>query len=947
MPVKLSLDWNQALLPAVAKRLLELAKGDIADLSHTLVIVPTVQSGRRLREALALQLAPRNRGCLPPEILAPETLLSRELKVGTVAGDEAVLAAWSQALEQIRIEDYDTLFPVAPERSSAWQLGMAQRLIRLRGELGEAGLCFEQVADRTADSPHEPRRWQQLAQLERLYLRMLKDAGFLDPLFERRRIAGEFTLPGHLEHVILAATPFPQTLVTDALQQLDKSIEIQVWTYGPEDCFDAWGRPLNEVWQNRPMLLEDWTCHLATQADPKSCAQALRKHLDKAEPESVALGIADPELNPYVGDALAAAGIESYDPGGKALHLGETGRLAELVCLLVEDASTTQIRHLLQHPDIWLWLEPKLHGPCTQGKLLGRLDRVFEKHLAPDLAALRNFASRSPADAELKTALDALGKQLNEIRQAPRFSEGLAEALKTIYAVKTLDSDQEPDNEWQEGAKALRGLIDRIRVLDTEFPTITKGFTQAVFRHQLKQAVIHPDRPHHAHDLLGWLELLWHDAPHLILAGFNEGLVPKSVNGDAFLPETLRAHLGIRTNIDRFTEDAYQLEAICRRRAGDKGRIDILIPQNKGDGTPLKPSRLLFQGSHDTLLPRTRALFRTPESKHEHSPHSQPWKLAAVAGYTCPKELSVSQIKSYLQCPFRFFLQNIMGMRSQDTESRELSPAAFGTLFHDTVDELRGYKLDRSMTAGELIKKLHRIAEEKLRHRYGSELSFALRLQEVALLSRIEAFCERQVEDIRENGSIEIMNTENSFEFGIEGVTIRGRIDRVDQRANGDIELIDYKTSDSPVSPDKAHLATLGRKEPPEHLPDEAFFEHNGKSYRWTDLQLPLYALSQKKPAGSRPKVAYFNLPKTLDKSGFARWEDFSDSHLTSAEACARAVIRQIKAGIFWPPNPDASTTYDAFAPLFPDGIEHTIEASTFQNYQFADDTGKAESFCP
>lgn len=81
--------------------------------------------------------------------------------------------------------------------------------------------------------------------------------------------------------------------------------------------------------------------------------------------------------------------------------------------------------------------------------------------------------------------------------------------------------------------------------------------------------------------------------------------------------------------------------------------------------------------------------------------------------------------------------------------------------------------------------------------------------------------------------------------------------------------------------------------------------------------------------------MAYFNLAKTLEKSELAQWESFTQSHLDSARACAEAAIRQIKAGVFWPPNPDVHEDYDDFAPLFPDGIENSVDPAAFQAYRF------------
>ena len=154
-------------------------------------------------------------------------------------------------------------------------------------------------------------------------------------------------------------------------------------------------------------------------------------------------------------------------------------------------------------------------------------------------------------------------------------------------------------------------------------------------------------------------------------------------------------------------------------------------------------------------------------------------------------------------------------MQPIDVDTRELSAASFGNLFHDVVESLSEQTLNHQTTVSELKNTLHKHAKNLIIKRYGKKLTFALRLQQEVLLNRLSAFCQRQVEDIQINGHIDSIDTEVDFDdFKIEGYTVNGRIDRIDCRGDR-IELIDYKTSDSPKDPIKAHLVKLSQKAPP------------------------------------------------------------------------------------------------------------------------------------
>ena len=167
-------DWNLPLISQIVQRLISYANGRFVDLSNIQVIVPTVQSGRRLREALAAE----SNGLFPPEISTPDGLLTRALQQETIADETTVAAAWVAVFRSLDFTSFKALFPATVEPTIAWRYSMARRFTKLRNELGEEGLDLQQVARFTDKSGHEPDRWKALAKLETLYLQQLKTALF-------------------------------------------------------------------------------------------------------------------------------------------------------------------------------------------------------------------------------------------------------------------------------------------------------------------------------------------------------------------------------------------------------------------------------------------------------------------------------------------------------------------------------------------------------------------------------------------------------------------------------------------------------------------------------------------------------------------------------------------------------------------------------------------------
>ena len=115
--------------------------------------------------------------------------------------------------------------------------------------------------------------------------------------------------------------------------------------------------------------------------------------------------------------------------------------------------------------------------------------------------------------------------------------------------------------------------------------------------------------------------------------------------------------------------------------------------------------------------------------------------------------------------------------------------------------------------------------------------------------------------------------------------------------------IIDYKSSDTPSTPEKAHRSN-----------DE-----------WIDLQLPLYRhLAAGMGINGSPQLAYVVLPKDTSKIDIlvAEW---TEEELKSADDVAAEVIRNVRAKKFWPPAESPPDFSEDFAPICQDGQFRTV----------------------
>ena len=144
-PEMINLHWNQPLLTTAVDWLLADAGEGVPDLRDRLLLLPTRQAGRRLREALAGEMERRGRALFPPMTVTPWHLVR---PCENAATELACLWIWNRVLGEANLKNYKHLFPLPPEMVDfTWRRQMARALHDLRGALAEGGLDCAAVAE--------------------------------------------------------------------------------------------------------------------------------------------------------------------------------------------------------------------------------------------------------------------------------------------------------------------------------------------------------------------------------------------------------------------------------------------------------------------------------------------------------------------------------------------------------------------------------------------------------------------------------------------------------------------------------------------------------------------------------------------------------------------------------------------------------------------------------
>jgi ATP-dependent helicase/nuclease subunit B len=729
--------------------------------------------------------------------------------------------------------------------------------------------------------------------------------------------AEHFRPPPGVTEILVAGVADLPPLARKAIRNCKAGILIHAPGLGA-GAFDEFGSAAPEFWSAAALPVCD--SQIQVVSDPAELGRAVVA-IESASRIAVFSG--DAGLSTDIACALEESGREGFLPEGNPLSRHPVTRLATLIARLPGDGSWAHLESLVFHPDFSPWIKDLLPGEAHKD-----WNRLGALAFCPDLEDIfdRLGCSRSSGDEpdrkSLLNAFSPLVDKLLDVRQSmssPHAAPALRKILSDIYGPR--DMGRRPGD--KEAAKAIIALLDEIAA----FPALAEMDAAALLT--MLEGVAGTWTPAHeagAVEIEGWLELAGEDAPVIVLAGLNEGLLPGKRRADPLLPDAARAALGLDNAVSRHARDAAILHAALAVR--EPQNVRILSLQQAADGSPLKPSRLLLRVPDKDLPQRVRNLV-TSSAAPVQGPlrkfADEPFRVARPAGPI--QSLSATAFKSHLSCPLRFYLSNRLGFSEPGTGGPCLGADVFGSWIHDVLQQLGDDPvLSLSQNADE-IRSWLLPRWDALFHGLADDVTFMLQRESGRL--RLEEFSHAQAA-VRADGW-----RTKLVEWKFSGITppdwplaLRGRIDRVDAR-DGAILLIDYKTGSLNKS-HPARSAHLKRARPPGRFGVRPGYALLGADV-WCDLQLPLYAMAI---SLARPieipeeiRLAYFLLADDVAQTGLCEW---ADADMEGAARCARGVADEVAsdAVLEWIAAKDFSRfavdpDHDEFGPL---ALSHYIE---------------------
>ena len=495
-PQRIFLGWHRPALELIAERLLNLHRQDARALRRRIVIVPTRESGRRLREALAAGAA--GGAMLSPRIMQMQQLLHPADPA--VADTLMTQAAWQAELQEPDIaEAFNLLCPEsaaagddAPDRDS-WRVSLAERLhslsdlltgelidpaqvaALLRGEPEtlrrrepEDELARRKLSERIAAlNPEEKERWQQLADLT---ARVEERLHRWHRLSERESLARSLRspeLPPRTDALILACLPQIGAGERALLAQLArKGLAIESWVHAPEEeseSFDAFGQP-TEAWLSRVVPLSDEHIHVVT--EETGMAEKALQLASGSPSEDILLGVCDTDFLPAVSLRFTAQGWPLYNPGGRSADGLELTSLPQLLDAALEDShSSAPLEKLLRNSVL-----QRLLGAGRPERTNALLDEIMQTQLPAVADSLQGYAERYSREEISQAAASAAEESGKDA--ATSGGTGAERSASAQAPSAQAPAARRPWTQLAAYIRRVRELVERLSRAETAAPAL-------------------------------------------------------------------------------------------------------------------------------------------------------------------------------------------------------------------------------------------------------------------------------------------------------------------------------------------------------------------------------------------------------------------------------------------------------------------------------------------
>ncbi|PCJ95316.1 MAG: hypothetical protein COA50_08890 [Flavobacteriaceae bacterium] len=303
--------------------------------------------------------------------------------------------------------------------------------------------------------------------------------------------------------------------------------------------------------------------------------------------------------------------------------------------------------------------------------------------------------------------------------------------------------------------------------------------------------------------IMGMLESRNLDFENVIITSVNEGILPSGKSNNSFIPFDVKKEYQMPTYKEKDAVYTYHFYRLLHRaknvyiiyntepdvlEGGEKSR---LITQLLTDENKIKDITQIIAS------PKIQAAIKKRELIPKNEALIQEIKKLAEKGF------SPSSLTNYIRNPIDFYKQSILGINNVLEVEENVAANTFGTIVHDTLEELYTPFIGTYLTKEKLNALKPIITQIVITHFTKSypdgDITKGKNLIAFnVVLKYIENFINMEIRQL-EKHQIKILGLEEKLDIQISipeldfPIKLKGKLDRIDEK-DGVLRIIDYKT---------------------------------------------------------------------------------------------------------------------------------------------------------
>jgi ATP-dependent helicase/nuclease subunit B len=295
----------------------------------------------------------------------------------------------------------------------------------------------------------------------------------------------------------------------------------------------------------------------------------------------------------------------------------------------------------------------------------------------------------------------------------------------------------------------------------------------------------------------------WRAFDAVLLLGCDADHLPSVADGGRWFNDAVRSSLNLPT---RGTHAARQRDDLLALFTLNDCVLVTWQKDRNGEAGLLSPYLEMLRDLHaltyaDDLSERELAAYLAAEEVRMVELQQVAQPAPCVAKETVPASVSISAYNSLVACPYQFYARYILRLNELDEVQEGIEKRDYGERVHNILQRFhQRYPQVSGHPAAEMDAALRQISEEVFADLLLQD--FAAQAWLARWFKSLPAYLEWQIEN--EAQGWRYGEAESAFALELEGVRLRGRIDRLDVKEQ-EIRVLDYKTQTDQVLRNKLH----------------------------------------------------------------------------------------------------------------------------------------------